>query len=71
MYIFEEITRHRLLQGILPIEDLYQVEELDAMVAAFTAWKAGTQPDQVSMLGDSMEGQVVIPTPDILSRYPK
>ena len=24
MYIFEEITRHRLLQGMLPIEDLYQ-----------------------------------------------
>jgi hypothetical protein len=70
MYIFEEITRHRLMQGILPIEDLYQVEELDAMVAAFTAWMAGTQPDQVSMLGDSREGQIVIPTPEILSRYP-
>jgi hypothetical protein len=70
MYIFEEITRHRLLQGILPIEELYQVEELDAMVAAFTAWMAGTKPDQVSLLGDSREGQIVIPVAEILSRYP-
>jgi hypothetical protein len=70
MYIFEEITRHRLMQGILPIEDLYQVEELDAMVAAFTAWKAGTQPDQVAMVGDSREGQIVMPVSEILSRYP-
>ena len=69
MYIFQEITRHRLLQGILPIENLYQVEELDALVAAYTAWMAGTQPDQVSIMGDSMEGQIVLPVTEILSRY--
>ena len=71
MYIFEEITRHRLLNGVLPIEDLYQVEELDALVAAYTAWVAGTQPDQISFLGDSLEGQIVLPTSEIQHRYPK
>jgi hypothetical protein len=70
MHIFQEITRHRLLQGILPVEDLYQVEELDALVAAYTAWMAGTQPDQVSIVGDSMEGQIVLPVTEILSKYP-
>ena len=70
MYIFEEITRHRLLQGVLPLEELYQVEELDAMVAAFTAWMAGMQPDQVTFLGDSMEGQIVLPTSEIQNKYP-
>ncbi len=69
MYIFEEITRHRLLQGIMPIEDLYEVEELDALVAAYTAWVAGTKPDQVSFLGDTKEGQIVLPTSEIHSRY--
>ena len=69
MYIFEEITRHRLLQGILPIEDLYQVEELDAMVAAFTAWLAGNEPENISLIGDSLEGEVVLPAAEILSRY--
>jgi hypothetical protein len=69
MYLFEEITRHRLLQGILPIEDLYQVEELDAMVAAYTAWKAGMQPDEVTFLGDSSEGRLVIPVPELKNKY--
>ncbi|MGB5843463.1 MAG: DUF429 domain-containing protein [Anaerolineales bacterium] len=69
MYIFEEITRHRLLQGLLPTEDLYQVEELDAMVAAYTAWMAGNEPDQISLVGDPVEGQIVLPTPQIQSRY--
>jgi hypothetical protein len=70
MYIFEEITRHRLLQGILPIENLYQVEELDALVAAYTAWMAGNQADQVSFIGDPREGEVVLPVAEIMSRYP-
>ena len=69
MYIFEEITRHRLLRGLLPTEDLYQVGELDAMVAAYTAWLAGNQPDQVSFVGDPLEGQTVLPTSEMHSRY--
>ena len=69
MYIFEENTRHRLLQGMLPIEDLYQVEELDAMVAAFTAWLAGNDPDKISVVGDPLEGEIVLPAAEILSRY--
>ncbi len=38
MEFFEEITRHRLLKGVLPEEFIYSAEELDAMVAAFTAY---------------------------------
>ena len=44
MEFFEEITRHRLLKGILPIECIYTSEELDALVAAFTAYLAVNQP---------------------------
>ena len=69
MYIFEEITRHRLLQGILPLEDLYQAEELDALVAAYTAWMVGMQPDQITFLGDSMEGQLVLPVSELKNKY--
>jgi hypothetical protein len=35
--LFEEITRHKLLQGVPPEEGLYTAAELDALVAAFTA----------------------------------
>jgi hypothetical protein len=69
MYIFQEVTRHRLLQGMLPIEDLYQAEELDALVAAYTAWLAGNQPEEISFIGDPLEGEVGLPAAEMLSRY--
>ncbi len=58
---FEEITRHRLLKGILPADELYSPGELDALVAAYTAWLAANQPDQVCLVGDAREGQIVLP----------
>jgi hypothetical protein len=69
MLIFEEITRHRLLQGILPLENLYPAEELDALVAAYTAWLAGTKTGQVTLLGHPDEGTLVLPVGALKSRY--
>ena len=69
MNLFEEITRHRLLRGILPLENLYQVEELDAMVAAYTAWLSGMQPEQLTFLGDSLEGQIALPSSELKNKY--
>lgn len=65
MRIFEEITRFRLLKGILPTEDLYTPGELDALVAAFTAWMVAHHPDKISQVGDPEEGQIVLPVPQI------
>ncbi len=69
MRVFEEITRHRLLQGILPLDDLYSASELDALVAAFTAFKAATQPESVCLAGDAAEGQIVLPVKELRTRY--
>jgi hypothetical protein len=69
MLFFEEITRHRLLKGILPFDGLYSVAELDALAAAYTAWLAANHPDQITMLGDPDEGKIVLPGADIKSRY--
>jgi len=69
MRIFEEFTRHRLLHGILPIESLYSPGELDALVAAYTAWRTINEPDQVSLLGDPEEGQIVIPVAGLKEHY--
>jgi hypothetical protein len=52
MDFFEEITRHKLMQGILPFEDLYSARELDAMVAAYIGWMTYNRPKQVSLQGD-------------------
>ena len=69
MRIFEEITRHRMLHGVLPLDDLYSPGELDALVAAYTAWMVGNQPEQVTMLGDVDEGQIVLPTAEFKQKY--
>ena len=46
MDFFEEITRYKIAKGIWPMDLLYLPEQLDALVAAYTAWmavhKAGT-----------------------------
>ncbi len=69
MRLFEEITRHRLLQGQLPLQDLYSPGELDALVAAFTAWKASGQPGEITLLGDPQEGQIVLPIKELKRQY--
>ena len=69
MRFFEEITRFRLLRGILPLENLHTTDELDALVAAYTAWLAANHHERVTLLGDPEEGQVVLPTPELKTRY--
>jgi hypothetical protein len=59
--LFEEITRFRVLKGILPFKDIHTPAELDALGAALTAFTAAEHPEQMTLLGDPAEGQVVLP----------
>lgn len=69
MELFEEITRHRLLQGKLPLNNLYTPAELDALLGAYTAWLAANRPAEVTLIGHSEEGQVVLPTGELKHKY--
>jgi predicted RNase H-like nuclease len=69
MEFFNEVTRHWLLKGKLPVEHMYTAEELDAMVAAFTAFQATRNPRSVLAIGDRDEGQIIIPTAALLPSY--
>jgi hypothetical protein len=69
MEFFEEITRHRLLKGVLPVEFIYTAEELDAMAAAFTAYLAANHPEQVVWVGDPGEGRIVLPVSALKVSY--
>ncbi len=69
MLFFEEITRYRLLNGILPDDELYSPGELDALVASYTACLAVTQPEAITCLGDPVEGQIILPVPDLRAHY--
>jgi len=69
MRMFEEITRHKLLQGVLPFDQLYSSEELDALVAALTAYIAATKPESITLVGERTEGQVIFPVPSLKKMY--
>lgn len=69
MRIFEEITRYRLLNGILPLDTLLTVDELDALVAAYTAWYTSRYSTEITVLGEVSEGQIVLPVPALKRQY--
>lgn len=69
MEFYEEITRYKLLKGILPMETLYEAGELDALMAAFVAFMAGNRPEEVMMVGDADEGQIVLPVKELKAMY--
>jgi len=59
MEFFEEITRYKLMQGVLPLDHVYSQKELDALVAAYVAWMAAHRPQQVVV-----RGEFVLPAPE-------
>ncbi len=63
MDFFEEVTRHRLLRGSLPMEQVCSPTALDALAAAHTAWLAGVHPERLEMLGSQEEGLVAVVRP--------
>lgn len=69
MRFFEEITRHKLLRGVLPTEQLLSAPELDALVAAYTAWQAALHPEEIMLVGDPQEGQIVLPVAELRPQY--
>jgi hypothetical protein len=69
MGFFEEITRHKLIKGILPSDQIYTTEELDAIAAAYVAFVAGRHPERVSGVGDLQEGQIHLPVTELRAKY--
>lgn len=69
MAFFEEITRFKLVRGNLPTELLYSPEQLDVLVAAYTAWLTANHPDEVSLVGDKNEGQLILPVKELRETY--
>ena len=61
MRFFEEITRHRILQGQLPDDLLYSAGELQALSGALLAWLSVKRPSEIDLLGDPQEGQIMVP----------
>jgi hypothetical protein len=57
--MLEEITRYKLVQGILPLESLPSSKELDALVTAYLAWMSFSRPGQIVQ-----KDERVLPAPE-------
>lgn len=69
MEFFEEITRHKLLKGILPLDQIYTAEELDAIAAAYMAYMVIRHTERTGSVGDAQEGQVFLPVSSLKAKY--
>ncbi len=69
MEFFEEVTRHKLLRGVMPMELIYTAEELDALMAALVAYRAGEGHEKCMAVGDAEEGQIFLPVNGLLDKY--
>jgi hypothetical protein len=67
----EEMTAHHLLSGRLSLRGICRPEELDALLAAFTAWRAFCQPESVAWLGRDADGWICLPVNPLLEKYIK
>ncbi|MBI1854336.1 MAG: DUF429 domain-containing protein [Chloroflexi bacterium] len=69
MDFFEEVTRHKLIHGDLPMELVYLPEQLDALVAAYTAWLTAERPNAITRIGHKQEGFITLPVSSLKERY--
>ncbi len=61
MDFLEEITPYKLLNGLLPMEQICTQYALNAWVAAYTVWLAHYKPRRVACLGAPEEGLLLLP----------
>lgn len=66
---FEEITSHRLIKGILPMDKVYSANQLDALMASYVAFIAGNEPENISFVGDVDEGRIALPVAHLKEKY--
>ena len=71
MQAFEEMTAHHILSGQSAPESVLRPDELDALLAAYTAWRAFTDPESVAWLGDDAGGWICLPVREMLEKYIK
>ena len=69
MDFFEEITRHRLRMGVMPMELIYHPEQLDALAAAYTAWMTVRHPAETVSVGAREDGFIVLPVAELKEKY--
>jgi predicted nuclease with RNAse H fold len=70
MDALEELTAHHILSGRMELKGIFEAGELDALLAALTAWRVHAHPESVAWLGDDADGWICLPG-NLLDNYKK
>jgi predicted nuclease with RNAse H fold len=69
LFVLQSWTPHQFLTGSLDMARIHTHDELDALVAAYTAYLLDCEPQHTVAVGDERDGQIVLPTGDLLDYY--
>ena len=69
LHVLEEISRHHILSGDLPLGGLRSHDEPDALASAYTAYLVHQRPARVSQVGDPAEGLITVPVGTLKDHY--
>lgn len=69
MIYFEELTRYKLLRGVLPQKIILPLSELNTLLCAFTVWKKTVEPDNSIQIGNPPDSSIVLPVSELQERY--
>lgn len=61
MEFFEEITRFKILKSTLPTQKIFSQPEINARMAAHTAWLLANHPARIKKYGEPEEGVIFLP----------
>lgn len=61
MDFFEEVTRYKILKSNLPTQNIFPQAEINAWMAAHTAWLAVNAPERIKQYGEPEEGVIILP----------
>jgi len=61
MDFLEEITPYKLMNGLLPMDQIYSAYALNAWMAAYAVWLAHHKPQRVACLGAPEEATLLLP----------
>ncbi len=65
----EEWTRHRIKTGQIGRKNVLDHDSLDALMAAYTAFVVDKEPRNAIAVGDTAEGQLVLPVESLKDLY--
>ncbi len=69
MIYFEELTRFKLLHGVLPQKIILPLQEMNGLLCALTVWNTINQSESTLQIGNPPDSSITLPVPELQEKY--